>query len=477
MVGGWFLYRVVVQRAGGSRGYHVYALFRDASGLVPRSRVNMAGIPVGTIESIRLQDGMARVTLTVNRDIGLFDDATVSRRSSSLLGEYVLVLAPGTEGLRRLDEGDRVRVLQEGSSTDDILNNVNAITLRVRTIVDRVGDVIGTDEGRREMADALRNLQEVSAEVNRTVHANSETITHALRNIDGMIAEGRPDVRASLSQIRDATQRVDQIIADNQAGVNDTVANVQETVRNANAASADLREALGHINSVTAGIDRGEGTVGRLVRDDSLINEVQGVAEGVNDFVQPLTRLQTIVGLRSEYNFISNSLKTYIELRLQPREDRYILVQLVDDTRGVVSRTSTIHTSTNPNEPHQWRTTEETTTDQLRFTLQLARRWGPFTFRFGITESTGGAGVDLHLFRDTLELRTDIFDFSTSTLPRLRVALAYEVVRRAWLIGGVDDILNGPRTDYFLGAMLRFNDEDMRSILLFAGGLLGSVAR
>ncbi|MEI8259200.1 MAG: MlaD family protein, partial [Deltaproteobacteria bacterium] len=194
MLGGWFLYRVVVQRAGGSNGYHVYALFRDASGLVPRSRITIAGIPVGTIESIRLQDGMARVTMTVSRDVALFDDATVSRRSSSLLGEYVLILAPGTQGMHRIDEGDRVRVLQEGSSTDDILNNVNAITVRVRQVVDRVGDVFGTDDGRRQMADALRNLQEVSAEVNRTVHANSETITHALRNIDGLIAEGRPEV-------------------------------------------------------------------------------------------------------------------------------------------------------------------------------------------------------------------------------------------------------------------------------------------
>ncbi|MEI8255912.1 MAG: MCE family protein, partial [Deltaproteobacteria bacterium] len=154
-----------------------------------------------------------------------------------------------------------------------------------------------------------------------------------------------------------------------------------------------------------------------------------------------------------------------------------ISFEIVDDTRGQTTRTSTIHTSTNPNDPHEWRTTQETTADAIRFSLQIARRLGPLTFRFGIKESTGGAGIDLHLFRDTLELRTDIFDFSTSALPRLRVALAYEIVRRAWLIGGVDDILNGPRTDYYLGAMLRFNDEDMRSILLFAGGLLGSVAR
>ena len=199
-LGAWLLYRAVVQRAGGSRGYHVYALFRDASGLVPRSRINMAGIPVGTIDTIRLQDGMARVDMVINHDVPLYADATVSKRASSLLGEYLLVLAPGTQGERRLAEGDRVRVLQEGSSTDDILNNVNAITVRVRQVVDRVSDVFGTEEGRREMGDALRNLQEVSAEVNRTVHENSEAITHAVHNLDNMTTQAQPDIRSALSR-------------------------------------------------------------------------------------------------------------------------------------------------------------------------------------------------------------------------------------------------------------------------------------
>jgi phospholipid/cholesterol/gamma-HCH transport system substrate-binding protein len=101
-----------------------------------------------------------------------------------------------------------------------------------------------------------------------------------------------------------------------------------------------------------------------------------------------------------------------------------------------------------------------------------ARRVGPATFRFGIRESTGGVGVDFNLFRDRLELRSDLFDFSSAALPRLRLAAAYEFIRHMWIIGGVDDILN-PRRDVFLGAMLRVNDEDLRSILPFAGGLAG----
>lgn len=477
LLGSGVLYRAIVLRASGSNGYRVYALFRDASGLVPRSRVTMAGIPIGTIESIRLQDGMARVELLLNRDVQLFEDATVSRRASSLLGEFQVVIAPGTQGARRVENGERVRVLQEGATTDDILNNVNAITVRVRSITDRLGDVFGTEEGRRQMAETLRNLQETTAEVNRLVHANSETITHALRNVDHITQTADPRVRQILDNLNDASRRVDHILEENQPGIRDTVGSVQDTMHNAREASRDLREALGHVNRITEGLDRGEGTVGRLLRDDHLINEVEGVAEGVNEFVGPLSRLQTIVGLRTEFNFVAGALKSYIELRLQPRENQYLLFQIVDDPRGRTDRTSTIITSTNPNEPHRWIRTEERTSSGFRFTVQLARRVGPTTLRFGIMESTGGIGADLHLFNDRFELRSDLFDFSANTLPRLRFALAFEVVQRAWILGGVDDVLNGPRTDYFLGAMLRFRDDDLRGLLLFAGGLLGGATR
>jgi phospholipid/cholesterol/gamma-HCH transport system substrate-binding protein len=35
-------------------------------------------------------------------------------------------------------------------------------------------------------------------------------------------------------------------------------------------------------------------------------------------------------------------------------------------------------------------------------------------------------------------------------------------------MGGVDDILNGDRRDYFIGLSLRFNDRDLKTILPFA---------
>jgi phospholipid/cholesterol/gamma-HCH transport system substrate-binding protein len=124
--------------------------------------------------------------------------------------------------------------------------------------------------------------------------------------------------------------------------------------------------------------------------------------------------------------------------------------------------------SSNPNDPLYYRQVKTTTTNSLRFSLQLAQRFGPFTGRFGIKESTGGVGLDTLLFQDRFELRQDLFGFGEVVLPRWRVSLGYEFVHRLWLLGGVDDILSGTRRDYFIGAQLKFNDEDLKTILPFA---------
>ena len=125
----------------------------------------------------------------------------------------------------------------------------------------------------------------------------------------------------------------------------------------------------------------------------------------------------------------------------------------------------------NPNEPGHYREIRTVTKNDLRFSVQFAQRFGPIVGRFGLKESTGGVGMDLLLFDDRFELKQDLFGFGEVVLPRWRVHLGYEFVKRLWLLGGVDDILSPTRRDYFVGLELKFNDRDLKAILPFAPAL------
>jgi phospholipid/cholesterol/gamma-HCH transport system substrate-binding protein len=461
-----FIYRFVSRTTGTAGGYTVYAELKDATGLAPQSRVMMAGIAVGTIKSIRLDRGMARVDITMFPDIALHDDATVSKRSASILGEYFLSLTPGTEGKPTLRDGDQIKIVIEAVSTDQIIADLGRIADRVKLVAENLASTIGSPEGQAEMRDTLKNLAAVTEALNETVRENRETIRRTLLNVEDITNKSGPELRQILENVRTITGDVRSLLSENKG--EPKPGDVRETIERVNRASSSLESALSHIDSVTARIDKGEGTVGKLTKDETLINEVQGVVEGVGDFVGGITRLQTIIGLRADYNFVSNTIKSYVELRLQPSEDKYYLIEVINDPRGKTSFEQIDVDTTDPTRPPHFREVRTTTSNAFRFSLMFAKRIGPFTGRFGILESTGGVGLDTHLLQDRFEIRQDLFGFGEELQPRWRIALGYEFIQHLWMLAGVDEVFNRDRRDYFVGLQLRFNDQDLKAMLPFA---------
>jgi phospholipid/cholesterol/gamma-HCH transport system substrate-binding protein len=116
----------------------------------------------------------------------------------------------------------------------------------------------------------------------------------------------------------------------------------------------------------------------------------------------------------------------------------------------------------------------------------MGKRVGPIAGRFGIKESTGGIGVDLYLLNDQLSLSIDAFDTLTNQYPRVKPALSLAIWKRnLFVVGGADDIINFSRAtagagggiDWFLGGQLIFNDEDLKSLLLFGGSAASGAAK
>lgn len=467
--GSFLVYRTVAKTIGSGEGYTVHAFVGDASGIAPHSRVLMAGIPVGSIHAIKLDQGRARIEVRVKSDVHLMQSAKLAIRSASLLGENVVVLTPGLGDPEKKD-GDEIETLADSRSMDSIKDQVGRISDLVEKVAASLAGSVGSDQGQQNMKDILQNVAQATEQINLMVKENRLAVRETITSVDRIATRGEPEVAKILENVRDITADLKTMMAQN-SGKEGAPGELRSTIERVNRASKSLEETLDHANTISGRIDRGEGTLGRLSKDDALINEVQGVAEGIGDYVDRLTRLQTVVGLRSDYNFITNTIKSYVELRLQPREDKYYVIELINDPRGKTSFNQTDVDTTNPNEPSHYRTVTTTTTDAFRFTIQFARRMGPFTGRFGIKESTGGLGLDIHLLSNRFEIVNDFFGFGEEIKPRYRLFLAYEFVSKLWLLGGVDHVFVGNRRDYFLGMQLRFTDDDLKSILPFSGGV------
>lgn len=475
LVAAFFLYTLVDESSSRGEGYRVFAIFDDAQGLITKSRVTIAGITVGRIESIRLEGARARVDMVIDGEVALYEDASVRKVSASLLGESLLAINPGTPTQRRLVDGDQIMVVEIVPGMNDIMEDVGAIASSVRAVSAQLERSFGTDEAGRQMADALRNLSEALEAINLTIQTNDEVVTRTLANLEAITADARPQLDEILENIRAVTDDVRDVIANNQADIDQGVGEVDDTIASIHRASEQLELVLADVGEITERTAAGEGTIGRLTNDEHLIDEVETSVDGVSDLVGALTRLRTIMELRSEYSFLANTFKNYFSLRIQPREGRYFLVQLIDDPRGRTQiQTSQVRRSPPAEgEPEFYEETRITTTEQLVFTIMLAQRVYFATFRFGILESSGGLGLDLNFFDERLEINADIFQFGYSQFPRVRLRVSFELVESLFILGGIDDFLNERTVDIFLGAMLRFDDQDVASLFPFFGGALG----
>jgi phospholipid/cholesterol/gamma-HCH transport system substrate-binding protein len=463
------IYRYVSPEVGSGGGYTVHAYIRDATGLATRSRVTVAGIPVGTLASIVLENGEARLNVKVRGDVTLYENATLGKKATSLLGEAAVVLTPGTPDHPKLHDGDEIHIIVTETTPAELMDEVKEIADSVKAVAQQLAASIGTQRGGDNMRAILQNLADATDALNKTIRENRDIVHDALQNVDVITQNAQPQIAQILENVREVTHDVRALMAQAGPGNGEQKGELRQTVERLNEASKSLQSTLEHADHISGRIDRGEGTIGKLTKDDALINEVQGVAEGVNDYVQNITRLQTIVSLRGEYYFLSNTIKSYVELRLQPTEDKYYLFQLINDPRGFTSITDQSVQTTNTTLPASYRTITTTTTQSFRFSLQYAKRIGPFTGRFGIMESTGGIGLDIHLLQDRFEIVNDLFGFSEDVVPRYRVFVSYEFIKHLWLLGGVDYIFEPNLRDYFLGLQLRFNDEDLKTILPFSG--------
>lgn len=89
--------------------YPLEAYFDSVAGLKPGARVEMAGVQIGTVESVGIDEKrlMARTVLKINAGIKLSDDSIASIKTAGIIGQKYIDIAPGGSDTM-LETGDEI---------------------------------------------------------------------------------------------------------------------------------------------------------------------------------------------------------------------------------------------------------------------------------------------------------------------------------------------------------------------------------
>ncbi len=104
----WLSMRLGKVVVGGGNLFPVSAEFASVAGLRAGATVEVAGVQVGSVESIGVRDYKAVVRMRVQRGIGLPEDTIASVRTRGLIGDKYINLSPGASD-RMIPAGGKIR--------------------------------------------------------------------------------------------------------------------------------------------------------------------------------------------------------------------------------------------------------------------------------------------------------------------------------------------------------------------------------
>lgn len=404
-------------------------LLPNAAGLVKNSAVRSAGIPVGIIKDIRLQDGMARVDITVRSDVPLTTSAAIEIRSSGILGDKYIEVYPGSPTDPPIPDNSQILAIKEGGGMENLMAQIGEVAGSLKKVAKNLEEAT-TDDGTRKHV------------LGRIVQ-NIETLTGDLAQ---MSTENKDKIGDIVDQIHGITGSLEEVMNDkSESGVKETWKKLSKTVAN--------------LDEITTKIRNGEGALGKMISDEDTAENLSSAIEGVNDFVSAGNKIQTAFDFKTEYLGEVGAWKSYIGLQIQPGLDRYYYVAVVDDPAGVVETTRT-QTSGSTNTDI---TEIKTYSNKIKFTALFAKNFWDFTIKGGLIENGGGFGVDYHFFRRKIKVSLEAFDF---TRTNIRGSVSYSFYRGLYVTGGINDALDNNRAQSgYLGAGLLLTNDDVKFLL------------
>lgn len=452
-------------------GFIVYVYFRDIAGLDEKTKVKIAGVDAGVIEKIELKEGIAKLTVRVRKDVVLYSDAVASIKATGLLGDKYLEINIG-DRQPQLKNGDAIRNVIELIDIDDMLRKLSKVSENISTLAVSLNEAFGTDESKNALKETVVNLGDITANLNRTIVANDGKLRNVLDNIKNLTAslsevvdKNKEPLNATIANIQDFSGKLKSDGPDLIANLDKATRALKDMIEENKSA---VKSTVNSFNNIAQQVDKGEGTLGKLIKDDKLYNSINKAAEGLDRTIGAIDRFKTFITFQADYLTEPKDSKGYFYVTFQPKPDKYYILGVVSDPVGHVS-TKTTETTTSTGTT---KVKKEVIEKEIEFTAQIAKRFSDTelfkdtALRVGITESTFGAGADYFFNKDKAKASVDIWDFSNdeegAKNPHLKLGVDYYLFKNVFVTAGADNVLNKKWRGGYAGVGVRFEDEDFK---------------
>lgn len=242
-------------------------VFENVGGIVPGDPVMVNGVKEGKVLDISWLEREVLVKIEISNHVSLYKDATFTITSLELLAGMKIEIDPGSSETRinmsqqpfKGNYGGQM--VDIGLTINDLARDVNSLTLRLDTTIIMINQLLSTGTLQEDLSKTLANLNAISSQMKSLPK----------------------DLNQSLTNFDEAVDDFSMVVQNNETGIHSTLQNINVITSRLDTVSTSLKVVMGQIENQ-------EGTLGKMVYDPALYNNLSKALVTIDSLAQQIKK-------------------------------------------------------------------------------------------------------------------------------------------------------------------------------------------
>jgi phospholipid/cholesterol/gamma-HCH transport system substrate-binding protein len=251
----------------------VFVVYDNVEGLTSSSPVTLNGHAIGKVQEIGFtDDGTAKlkVLLLIENDFQFSKNSKAQLYDTGLIGGKGVSIIPAFDNAENVKSGD----ILQGSVKPGIMDMVGQT---LTPLQDKIGVVLVTADS------LLTNLNDVFDEPTKN------NLKNGIAQLNTTLSSFK-NTSASINELIESNkEKLDNTLA-NMEGVSSNLSKITDSIASANLTKAinDLQATVGNFDKLLSSIENGEGSMGKLLKDEGLYQNLEGASKQLEQLLQDM---------------------------------------------------------------------------------------------------------------------------------------------------------------------------------------------
>ena len=280
LIGGMFFLQDISIK---SSNYSFNVIFNETPGLYEGDDVKMLGKKIGTITNTTIIDKKVNVELSIDNSFAfkIPIDSKIEVKSEGFLGTKYISINPGADNNKFISVGETVYGIGDYDFSE-ITTEIGPIAEDVGVFMNRLNSLFRDDE-KDKIRKIISNIESLTLNINEFSKNNKDIISDKDRKKIGNLIN---DLSIASEIFKNNMEKDINDIVSNMKILSNTAPEVKETIENLKDITNSFNQTSKDINKILSRIEKKNNTLGKLIYEDSLYINMNGVALDLRSLIK-----------------------------------------------------------------------------------------------------------------------------------------------------------------------------------------------